>query len=238
MKRRNSKSLPIAATIAVVCFLCGPTLTTAADDAVGNKTLIVQVIDQAGKPVKGASVTLSGEKPKSDTRWAEGMTEPCGQSDEQGNVSISYYANPYPNEAPPGLIRLVVQYQDGSFLCTQADLDAQQPVKLIQKTSMELVPIPITGVTFSDVIADLEIDQWPGDLRLQSSSNHPSIKVSLPPGTYRVRFTARTAEGKSYYSDLTEMSVNLPSDNVGEQSAPNRSYLPYKTLRPAKFLCP
>jgi hypothetical protein len=44
------------------------------DDGFAREKCFVQVIDQAGNPVREALVSLAVEQPKSDTRWAEEPT--------------------------------------------------------------------------------------------------------------------------------------------------------------------
>jgi len=207
-----------------------------------DKTILVHITDEQGKAVTGATVMLAGEKPKTGNAWNEGMNEPelySSQSDSDGNAPLSFYSRPYPNEASAGILLVLVKNPDGSYCCTEVNVEAVTPIKLTQGVRIEIEPKPIANLSFQNIIATIKTDSWPNDLKLPSLPNQPTVAVSLPFGNYRVSLTA-TKDQKTYQGDFVDLTVPLKNNNKGiiqiPIQAPNniRGTLDVSVPRPVK----
>jgi beta-lactamase regulating signal transducer with metallopeptidase domain/protocatechuate 3,4-dioxygenase beta subunit len=172
-------------------------------DASLTKTLSVQVIDQQGKPIQGASVKPTGFRTKVDhgswwgIRPQDEHLFASGTTDAQGKISVSFPSHAG-DELTTGTVIVLVQHPEACSAEVEINIDEPKPVMLVRGTKVILSAQPLPGVSFSRIEADIVDDER--QARLQKWTHAPdgkSVSAHLPDGNDLVRLVGMTPQGKS-----------------------------------------
>ena len=182
-------------------------------DASLTKTLSVQVIDQQGKPIQGASVKPTGFRTKVDhgswwgIRPQDEHLFASGTTDAQGKISVSFPSHAG-DELTTGTVIVLVQHPEACSAEVEINIDEPKPVMLVRGTKVILSAQPLPGVSFSRIEADIVDDER--QARLQKWTHAPdgkSVSAHLPDGNDLVRLVGMTPQGKIYFSDSVPFSL-------------------------------
>ncbi len=188
-------------------------------DANPTKTLSIQVIDQQGNPIQGASVKPTGLRTREDPRSWYGIRPQdkhffqSGTTDAEGKASVSFPSHTA-DKLTTGTVIVLVQHPEVCSAAVEVNLDFPKPVTLVRGTKVMLSPQPLPCISFSRIEADIvdgkRQSRWQ---KWTPSPDGLSVSAHLPDGNYLVRLVAMTPQGKIYFSDSVPFSLLAKTEN-------------------------
>ncbi len=204
------------------------TSTSEKDMTIPTRNLIVHVISTDGKPVAGATVKPMGLRTKEEPgSFYFGMLtngkpiSPPATTDASGNATIAYPVH-IMDDLTTGTVAVQVQHPDACSISEELEVDAPKPVTLVRGMKVTLSALPVAGVSFSRVEAQIADPERKSDSPKWEHLPDGSVSTHLPHGEYLVRLIAATAEGKVYFSSSVPRSVPLGYVDALPDSNPGR----------------